>query len=117
MDRFTAAAIAMRPESAALLSRFDRRSPAHPTRAVARGRGRLTGPCATLAVMTRDPPPKKPERLRREVKAQLARAEELQEDGQLAAARALTDSVLALDVADDLRALAYATRADIRDDA
>jgi serine/threonine-protein kinase len=55
-------------------------------------------------------------RLRREVKSKLARGEELQEAGQLAAARKLFDEVLALDLPDDLRGYAFAARADVRDD-
>ncbi len=59
---------------------------------------------------------KETKRVRREVKAKLARGEELQEAGQLAAARKLFDEVLALELPDDLRAYAYAARADVRDD-
>jgi serine/threonine-protein kinase len=55
-------------------------------------------------------------RLRREVKAKLARGEELQDAGELRAARKLFDEVLALDLPDDLRGYAYAARADVRDD-
>jgi tetratricopeptide (TPR) repeat protein len=55
-------------------------------------------------------------RLRREVKAKLARGEELQDGGELRVARKLFDEVLALDLPDDLRGYAYAARADVRDD-
>jgi len=66
--------------------------------------------------MSRSSPHKELKRLRRDVKAKLARGEALQEDGQLAAARKLFDEVLALDLPDDLRGYAYSARADVRDD-